>query len=178
MDQQLLFDFISGLLVDNASPNLVLPIVFPFRFQKGMIFFKYMIGIGPFFFDMDGSFEMVVSQPNLELDRLIGLVVKPQIDIIVKNARTAAKRQCALIVWERVEAMVVSFPYCKRCMKSEPKQEICQLAYAASDTGFDFAVRQEKPFDIPFIRSRFSDHFTKREGLIRTDDDPVYMTNA
>jgi hypothetical protein len=42
-------------------------------------------------------------------------------------------------------------------MKREPKQEVGQLAYAAPDTGFDVAVRQEKAFDVPFIRSCFSD---------------------
>lgn len=177
-NQQFLFDCIPGLFVDNAPPNLIFPVVFPVHLQKGMIFFKYMIGIRPYFLDMDRSFEMLVSQPNLELDRLIGLVVKPEIDIIVKHARTAAERQCPLVVRERIEAMVVPFLYRKRRMKSKPKQEIGQLAYAASDTGFDLAVRQEEAFDVPFLRSRFSDRLPKREDLPRTDHNPVYMTNA
>jgi hypothetical protein len=39
-------------------------------------------------------------------------------------------------------------------------------------------VRQEEAFDVPFIRSCFSDQLPKREDLTRPNNDPVYMPNA
>src|SRR5690606_15905522 len=149
LDDQFFVQMVTCPAVDHLSPDLVLAeILAVVGCKKTMILFEYMIAVRRFFLGVYRAFQVFVGDPKFDLERDVGGVKEPQIDVIKENARSAAERQNTVLVRKWVEAVVVAFNDLQRRMKSHPVKQIRKLTQSAADTADDLAARKLHSFAV------------------------------
>ncbi len=116
---------------------------------------------------------MIVRQPQLDLKSKFGRVEKSQINIIKKDAGTAAEREHSILVGERVKAVMVAFDDLEWSMQGHPIEQIGKLAQAAADTANDLSARELHSLAISFFGVCFAQLLPKRKCLAWFDQDTV-----
>ena len=110
---------------------------------------------------------MIFRDKKFDLKCEIGRIIKPEINVIVENARAAAERQSAVFVREWIETVMMTFGDAQRRVQRHPIKQIRQLTQTAADSAHDFALRKLHSFDVTFRGGRFAEPLPKRKSLAR-----------
>ncbi|MEJ7623317.1 MAG: hypothetical protein WKF34_04945 [Pyrinomonadaceae bacterium] len=106
-----------------------------------MIFFDYVIRMLDRVVGVDGSFHVLVREPETELESELCGIEKTQVNLIIEHTGAAAERQHPIFIGKRVKAVMVAFDNRERRVQCHPVQQVSQLTQSPTYAADDLAAR-------------------------------------
>ena len=171
--EQLLAHGVAGAAVDQGAPDLVAP---PDAFadpHEVLAARLDLVGVVDRPVGTELTAQVLLLEPGAHLEGHVGVVADHEVDVVPDDRAADAPGEHAVLVGERVEAVLGPLDHGERRVQEHPVQQVGQLADAAADAGRRVAVGEPHADDVALAPGAVAHHLVEREGLARPDHHSV-----